>query len=216
MWPAPSRLLLAETIAWGRDIAKQADHPLASWFVRTGEMRAQSMGHLPAAAVDSRLLESWREVAAPHGIEHQLSIPVYLQGTEYRTFVLSRPDENFSDTDLALARLLQSMLVGLDRQATALAGCAHLGLPQALSVAAASAELSGRELAVLSLLPGGLTATAIARRLNISPRTVHKHLENIYRKMRTSDRVTTVLRAQQLGLLPTATPTGDSREGVPG
>jgi ATP/maltotriose-dependent transcriptional regulator MalT len=35
---------------------------------------------------------------------------------------------------------------------------------------------------------------------------VNKHLERLYRKLGTSDRLTTVLRAQALGLLPAGPP----------
>ncbi len=35
----------------------------------------------------------------------------------------------------------------------------------------------------------------------ISPRTVNKHIENIYRKLGTHDRITTVLRGQAMGFL---------------
>lgn len=69
----------------------------------------------------------------------------------------------------------------------------------------ASAEddcgLTARELTVLGLIADGLTAGAVGHRLLISPRTVQKHLENIYAKLRTTDKVSAVLRAQALGLL---------------
>ena len=58
-----------------------------------------------------------------------------------------------------------------------------------------------RERAVLELLADGLTAEAIARQLGISPRTVHHHLEHLYRKLGTRDRLVTVRRAEALGLL---------------
>jgi DNA-binding CsgD family transcriptional regulator len=63
------------------------------------------------------------------------------------------------------------------------------------------AGLSGRELAVLTLVSRGLTATAIANTLRISPRTVSKHQQNIYRKLDVSDRLTAVVRARELGML---------------
>jgi DNA-binding NarL/FixJ family response regulator len=62
-------------------------------------------------------------------------------------------------------------------------------------------RLTDRERQVLALLAGGLTAGAIARRLYLSPRTVAKYQQRTYRKLGTSDRLTTVLRAQRLGLL---------------
>jgi DNA-binding CsgD family transcriptional regulator len=61
--------------------------------------------------------------------------------------------------------------------------------------------LTQRERQILVLLGDGLTAQAIARRLSLSPRTVAKHQERMYRKFGTSDRLTTVLQAQRLGLL---------------
>lgn len=64
--------------------------------------------------------------------------------------------------------------------------------------------VTDRELAVLGLMADGLIATAIARRLGISPRTVGKHIENIYRKLGAHDRTTAVLRSQAMGFLPAA------------
>ena len=55
---------------------------------------------------------------------------------------------------------------------------------------------------VLELLARGLLATSIAARLNLSPRTVHKHLGNIYRKLGVHDRLVAVGVARANGLLP--------------
>ncbi len=65
----------------------------------------------------------------------------------------------------------------------------------------ASCGVTPRELTVLTLLCEGLTTDAIARRLRIAPGTTNKHRENLYRKLGTNDRVSTVLRAQQLGIV---------------
>jgi DNA-binding CsgD family transcriptional regulator len=43
--------------------------------------------------------------------------------------------------------------------------------------------VTARESEVLETLAAGLTPTQAARRLQISPRTVHKHLEHAYRKL---------------------------------
>jgi DNA-binding CsgD family transcriptional regulator len=63
------------------------------------------------------------------------------------------------------------------------------------------AHLTPRESDVLGLLHEGLTARAIARQLDLSTRTVSKYQERLYRKLGTSDRLTTVLVAQRLGLV---------------
>ncbi|MEU4490107.1 LuxR C-terminal-related transcriptional regulator [Streptomyces purpurascens] len=59
---------------------------------------------------------------------------------------------------------------------------------------------------VLALLNEGLTAHAIGSRLHISERTVIKHKENLYRKLRVHDRVTALNKARTLGLLPSEPP----------
>ncbi|WFB10853.1 helix-turn-helix transcriptional regulator [Streptomyces sp. LX-29] len=71
---------------------------------------------------------------------------------------------------------------------------------------ATEARLTPREITVLALLADALTAATIGRRLGISVRTAQKHIESIYRKLGTKDRVSTVLRAQSCGLIPTEPP----------
>ncbi|BCJ72028.1 hypothetical protein CS0771_15720 [Catellatospora sp. IY07-71] len=76
------------------------------------------------------------------------------------------------------------------------------------AAAAGPPALTERQRQVVALLREGLTIQAMARRLGLSPRTVGKHLERVYRRLGTSDRLTTVLRAQQQGLL---LPMGDGQ-----
>jgi DNA-binding NarL/FixJ family response regulator len=66
-------------------------------------------------------------------------------------------------------------------------------------------RLTPRQVTVLRLLADALTASASAHRPGISVCTVHKHLESPYRKLGTRDQVSTVLRAQEIGLLPPRT-----------
>ena len=71
-------------------------------------------------------------------------------------------------------------------------------------VPAADVRLTPRESEVLRLLCDGLSAAGIAGRLGVSPRTVTKHQERLYRKLGTCDRLSTVLHAQRLGLVSLA------------
>lgn len=74
--------------------------------------------------------------------------------------------------------------------------------------AAQSADpaLTTRELEVLRMVAEGMLARTIAARLRVSPRTVHKHLGNAYRKLDAHDRLVAVRRAERLGLLTTGAP----------
>jgi DNA-binding NarL/FixJ family response regulator len=61
--------------------------------------------------------------------------------------------------------------------------------------------LSARELEVLRLVAEGLTDARVAERLHLSPRTVGRHLESVYRKLGVSSRTAAVRRAGELSLL---------------
>ncbi len=67
--------------------------------------------------------------------------------------------------------------------------------------AADQSGITERERDVLELLALGLTAMAIANRLQVSPRTVHRHLDNAYRKLGVHDRLLAVGAAQRHGLI---------------
>jgi DNA-binding CsgD family transcriptional regulator len=74
------------------------------------------------------------------------------------------------------------------------------------AAAAHEYRITARECQVLGLVAEGRTAAAIARRLQLSPRTVEKHLERLYTKLGVSDRVGAVLRGQELGILAMSAP----------
>ena len=56
------------------------------------------------------------------------------------------------------------------------------------------ARLSARERQVLALVAEGCTDRAIGHRLDVSVRTVHKHLEHAYAKLGVNDRTSAALR----------------------
>ncbi|MDX3661488.1 helix-turn-helix transcriptional regulator [Streptomyces sp. ID05-26A] len=188
----PEMVLAAEAIEWIRPRLDQ--HPLLCWFTATADPTAQTVSRVPKALRDPRY-DAWQEIEALAGAEHQLAIPLELSGRQHRAFVLVADGVDFADQDLRLARRLQGLLVGLDRQARAL----EKWMPCASSEN--DGDLTARELTVLRLIADGMTAGAIGHRLFISPRTVQKHLEHIYAKLGATDKVSAVLRAQGLGLL---------------
>jgi DNA-binding CsgD family transcriptional regulator len=127
----------------------------------------------------------------------RLDLPVHRGPREHRVFVLTR-DTPFSAAEVELARRLQRLIVGIDRLATALA---EAGPAEPAAPEAHAPGLTPRELAVLTLVAHGLTAAAVARRLEVAERTVHKHLERVYTKLGVGDRVSAVLAAQRRGEL---------------
>jgi DNA-binding CsgD family transcriptional regulator len=167
------------------------------WSAAT-DPRPKSVGRIPKAAVTARDPDWFRENLVPYRCEQQLSIPYRIQGVSHGAFVLTSANEEFSPDEVDLARRLQRLFAGLYVQVRAQGGAG--GLVPSGSVA--QVGLTGTEVAVLSLLAQGYPARGIARRLSTSPRTVHKHLEHIYRKLGVTDRLMAVRVATEMGFGP--------------
>jgi DNA-binding CsgD family transcriptional regulator len=176
-------------------------HPLLAWYATVRDIRPQSMGRVPFEVSPSRDQELMRELLSPHGWERSLSLPIAMDEIEYRALVVGRSDNDFTDDDLELAAHIQRLLIGLDKQIEINSSHHLMTTPSAVQ----DTGLTGREQAVLALLADGYTAVRIAHTLGVSQRTVHKHLENLYRKLQVPDRLSAVLQAQELGLIEPAT-----------
>jgi DNA-binding NarL/FixJ family response regulator len=114
----------------------------------------------------------------------QLAIPLIAHDHRMLAWLLRRSGADFDEVDVVAAELLQPGL--------------RIGMGELL---VGHSPLTARELGVLELIATGLTATAVARRCGISVRTVHKHLENVYRKLGCADRLSAVLAAREAGFL---------------
>lgn len=176
-------------------------HPLIRWFAATGCAEPMSTARVPRSIAPDRTFDILRAIAGPADLEQQLSLPYELTPDRHRAFVLGRTGGDYSDEDLEVARRLQPLLMLLDRQVRVLGSSpGRTGEPLPCT-------LTGRERAVLLLLERGDTAEAIGRQLGISPRTVHKHLEHLYRKLGVTDRLRAVVVAREAGLLTPAVST---------
>jgi DNA-binding CsgD family transcriptional regulator len=165
-------------------------------LVQFGDPRPQSVERIPRRGVPSRDRDWFRENLVPFKCEQQLSIPYRIQGVSHGAFVLTRASEYFSAEERDLARRLRPLFAGLYLQVRG------QGAPTRFepSGSAAQVGLTRTEVAVLSLLAQGYAAHGIARRLSTSPRTVHKHLEHIYRKLGVTDRLMAVRFATEMGI----------------
>ena len=179
------------------DAAQARAHPLSRYYERTTDRAPVRLTDLIAAGWG--LGPEDHDAMAALGITvHQMTLPCGRQDGGFDGWVVLNED-GFSDAELADLSALQALLVGLDRHVSMFSELAeaddgdHHGGP----------TLTPRERLVLDLLAAGSTAEGIAARLAISPRTVHKHQENLYRKLGACDRLSAVLSAQQLGLVPT-------------
>ncbi|GAB4517386.1 MAG: response regulator transcription factor [Allomuricauda sp.] len=72
---------------------------------------------------------------------------------------------------------------------------------ESLSVQEDEVSLSSREKEVLEQLAEGLSYTVIANNLFLSPSTVRKHIENIYRKLQVHNKLEAVQKARRQSLI---------------
>jgi DNA-binding CsgD family transcriptional regulator len=124
-------------------------------------------------------LATYAEVLRPVDAEYQLAMAFpagYTRaGRRSVCVVVNRSSRDFTQADVVAADLLRTRLShALDRLA-----------PQLLTPAGVTA----RESAVLDLLARGMTDQQIARCLDVSARTVDKHLEHAYAKLQVHCRV---------------------------
>lgn len=215
--PAPEQMPRADEIR---------GHPLHRYRVDTGDRAPTTLEEVDRRGwrIDARTRGVMEELRLP---AHQLELVIRC-GADYAGWTLIAP----SPIDLRQlrplaehARLLRGLDAHIELLARALAcapwmpaqwlpaqwlpaqwppaaGPLAQGQPGSWSAAADALRLTPRELTVLHLMYAGRTAGAIGARLGVSPRTVQKHQEHLYRKLGACDRLSAVLVAQRAGLLP--------------
>jgi DNA-binding CsgD family transcriptional regulator len=194
-WDPPDANISAEATAAALD-----EHPLVRRYL------ANPRDLSPHRISDCLPYREWRssrmyrEVAAPMGAAYQLGIPVIKPAQlTARGWAINRSICDFTAANVTLARNLQPMLAILDR---VYPPCGAEPPDAARrDEARRRAGLTPRELDVLALVAAGLSAHQISRLRRISVRTVRKHLEHIYAKLDSHDRLLAVNRAKRLGIL---------------
>jgi DNA-binding CsgD family transcriptional regulator len=180
-----------------------AEHPILRYYLATGDWRVIQVADVPTDVVSPAVTGAWIERGRQWGgVQHQVAMPLPPTRRGQRAFVVGRADP-FTSAEMHLAGQLRRLLAGLDRHHGAFSRWSHAAGLEGW-MAADDVGLTPRELGVLALLAEGLTAASIGRRLMITERTVHKHLQHSYTKLGVTDRLGAVLRAQRIGLLPAA------------
>lgn len=174
-------------------------HPLVRHLNRPGAVRSSE----PIAISDLVPLSSWRasevyrEALAPLGGEDQLLVVLRSTPTLLEALTVTRWSGTFGLDDRELLRRARPHLVAaVDRALAGAAGPGRVALQVRPSVrwvplntvSVRDSILTGREDEVMTLMSAGHTTKTVARRLGVSPRTVSKHLENVYRKLQVNSR----------------------------
>ena len=185
-----------------REVAGKAPsaHPLARYYSTHAVTAPRSTLQVPfSREVRERAYED--ELRACQ-IENHVWIPIDRGISGVLVVGACRPASPFDDRSMRLAELGQGVIVALYRHWQVLdAWVAGHPLPTGAYIAADEARLTSRQVVILSLVAQGITSRAIASRLHISPRTVERHLQNIYTRLGVSDRVSAVRLAIQAGVI---------------
>jgi DNA-binding CsgD family transcriptional regulator len=123
-------------------------------------------------------------------VEYQIAFN--LPGTEdhqLTAIALNRADRDFSEEDRALLSALRAPLGNALRRAR---DRHRAGAALATTGPDGPGDLTDREAQILQLAARGATNRSIASAFDVSPRTVAKHLEHIYRKLGVTSRAAAV------------------------
>lgn len=178
---------------WPPDLAWAAvlrDALAASWEAGPLTRWCREVGVVPAVRADE-VLPGW---GTEPGLvlEHRgrvlaelLVMPVARTGATIAAYFMTRYERGFDEAEVAAVRLAQPVVVASHGR--------FLRPPEP--------ALTARQADVLRLLAQGRTVRAISSRLGISQSTVDKHVRDLYRRLGTQDRASTVRTAEVRGLL---------------
>jgi hypothetical protein len=96
-----------ETLDWWQTGELFDSHALFQWFQLTGDLQPQTLARVPTRVVSRRRRRPLELIFAGMAMEHQLSIVYRHKDPTHRAFVLARGGRDFSDDDLAVARVEQ-------------------------------------------------------------------------------------------------------------
>jgi DNA-binding CsgD family transcriptional regulator len=195
--PAPGQTRYADYPAGALDPATQPvfaahvhEHPLINHYRVTGSGEPVMISDFLTQQRFHRLglyAEFFRAIP----VEHQMAVSLPGPDREVIGVALSRARRDFDDNDRAVLSVLRTPLIAALLRARRRQQAAGMLTAMACS---GLTDLTDREIQILRLVAEGHTNASIAHALEVSPRTIAKHLEHIYRKLQVSSRAAAVSR----------------------
>jgi len=149
-----------------------------------------------ALDVDEPLLT--HQVFFPLGVERQMIVA--LPGNPLWTLALNRSGSDFTEHDKLLMRALKPYLAAAVQTTAVVADVTGRceTLQAALNRETSATALTQREIELLGWVEQGMSNADIAVLCGISVRTVHKHLEHVFRKLNVENRAAAVRKWRDL------------------
>jgi DNA-binding CsgD family transcriptional regulator len=153
------------------------EHPLVRYHGYQGGRSTQRISDsLPLAEFRRSALynDYYRRIR----IDHAMALPIYVRDGLLVSFVLNRTRRDFTDRERALLDALRPHLSRIYARMNRLNG------------------LTARESEVLRWVAAGKSDGQIGAILRLSPRTVQKHLQNVYQKLGVESRTAAAMRVR--------------------
>ena len=164
---------------------------LAAWHLRTRDGRPLRFSDI-VTRDELHATDLYREVYAHLGVEYQIAFTLPSPSGRVMAIVLSRCEHDFTDNERELLTIARPHLIQAYRNALEFAD--HAGEPQRPAStgpderALQTLGLTATQARVLRRIAPGASTPEIAHDLQIAQRTVHKHLQRIYRVLKVNDR----------------------------
>jgi len=169
-----------------------SQNPLVARIERTRDGRVFRFSDVVTPA-ELHALDLYRKLYAPIGLEHQIAFTLPSPSQTIIGVALSRRERDFSDLERDLLELARPHLIQAYNNAMRYSRLMRARLDSPLRVDRAHVDLLGRgltrrEVQVVRLVANGCSDREIAAILEISHRTVQKHLQRCYAKLGVHDR----------------------------
>lgn len=187
--------------------SRMHQHPLLQRLIRSGESQTRTL-QCAMAGTDFHKTGLYNEILAPLGVKDQLTMNIR---HEQDLFLISYDrDRAYGENEQAMMMMFQPhvrmawsnwhRMRGLEQQLQMLEEKNTVSEASAKQAAAARKLMDGltpRQRNIAELVARGLENRAIAEALYIAPKTVGKHLENIFQTLEIHHRATLATRWQQ-------------------
>lgn len=182
------------------------EHPVLAHYRATGDGRALRISDFLSDR-QFRALGLYRDFYRPAGVGCQLTITLPGPRGSLIGIALNREYSDFPDDDQELLDLLRPHI----GQAAATAVLLSEPPPWTPRSLAGTPLLTPRQNRVLQLVAAGYNDRAIGRLLGISTRTVHTHLQHMYRILGVTSRTEALAQLRTQSLLPQAARSAERR-----
>ncbi len=165
-------------------------NPLIARFTRTGDTRPYRFSDVISRR-ELHALALYRECYAEIGLEHQIAFIIKVSETNHVAIALSRKARDFTNTERTLLDHARGYLIQIYRNAltyTALLAAQSEPATAVMTAGLLDRGLTPAEAEVLTHVAHGQSNADIAAALNVSERTIGKHLQRTYNKLGVTNR----------------------------